>query len=420
VVTRRPGPRVCLVTLNYAPEVSGIGPYTASLAHGLAQRGFRVRIVAAAPHYPMWRVADRGTWSPEERDHGVEVRRITSYVPRRPRMLNRALFEILYGLRFASRSYDDDVVVLVSPGMLASAVMRLRLPRRIPVVLWVQDVYSAGVTEVGGRGGVAARLIAQVEGWLMRRCDRVVVIHERFTEQLAALFSLQSDTIRVIRNWAQVDNATRAEPVDLRARFGWPADATLVVHAGTMGVKQDLGNVVATARLAESTGAPIRFILIGQGSQRADLEELARGCHTIGFIDPLPEARLVPTLRTADLLLVNEAPGVVQTALPSKLTTYFSSGRPVIAATESDSVTATEVTASGAGVVVAPGDPEALIMAVQQLAAADTAHLQRAGASYVSSMLEPDASLDDWAETLASLTEEQVTMAVHTGKGSER
>ena len=50
--------RVLVLGLNYAPEPTGIAPYTSGLAEGLAARGHQVRVLTGLPHYPQWRVAD--------------------------------------------------------------------------------------------------------------------------------------------------------------------------------------------------------------------------------------------------------------------------------------------------------------------------------------------------------------------------
>jgi colanic acid biosynthesis glycosyl transferase WcaI len=55
-------------------------------------------------------------------------------------------------------------------------------------------------------------------------------------------------------------------------------------------------------------------------------------------------------------------------AVPSKLTSYFSAGRPVVAATDAASLSAREVETSGAGVRVEPADPVALLDEIERVA----------------------------------------------------
>ncbi|XGU20959.1 glycosyltransferase [Rhodococcus sp. 3Y1] len=151
-----------------------------------------------------------------------------------------------------------------------------------------------------------------------------------------------------------VDDLTAA-----RTKFGWSPDETIVLHTGNMGVKQGLENVVEAARLADEQSLPIRSVLVGDGNQRPNLEAAAVGVDRIDFVRPLDDQDFRTAMAAADVLLVNEAPGIVGMAVPSKLTSYFSSGTPIVAATDVASTTADEIRASGAGVVTRTVIPQA-------------------------------------------------------------
>lgn len=47
-------PRVLVYGMNHAPEMVGIGRYTADIVSELVSRGRQVTIVTAQPHYPFW------------------------------------------------------------------------------------------------------------------------------------------------------------------------------------------------------------------------------------------------------------------------------------------------------------------------------------------------------------------------------
>ena len=72
-------------------------------------------------------------------------------------------------------------------------------------------------------------------------------------------------------------------------------------------------------------------------------------------------------LESADILLINQRSSVDEMSLPSKLTAYFAAGRPIVAAVPAGSETASEVDAAGAGIVVPPGKPKALMNAILEL-----------------------------------------------------
>ena len=50
------GRRVLVVGINYAPEHTGIAPYTTNACSYLAEQGAEVFVLTGLPHYPQWTV----------------------------------------------------------------------------------------------------------------------------------------------------------------------------------------------------------------------------------------------------------------------------------------------------------------------------------------------------------------------------
>lgn len=408
-----PATKVTIVGLNYAPEPTGIAPYTTGLARGLQERGFVVDVVTAFPHYPAWRAADhrRGRRLTEVVD-GVSLKRIPHYIPSAPTNARRGLSEVTFGIgAVLTRWSKPDVVISPSPALLASAVVQLRArlgSRRPAFGVIVQDLYSAGLAEIATGGSLTVRALTSLERRVLQDANGVSTIHDRMRSRIVTDLGVDPARVRVIRNWTHVPPPAHDVPRDaIRDRMGWRPDELIVLHTGAMGEKQALQNVVDTARLVDKRDLRIRFVLMGDGGQRRSLQDRAAGVSAVRFADPVPTAFYSGVLAAADLLLVNERVGVADMALPSKLTSYFRSGRPVIAATGEDSTTAAELTASGAGVVVAPGDPEALLRVVRSFQG-DTQRASELGARgpvYCEDVLSEKASLDayaNWVHDLAA------------------
>lgn len=403
-------PSVLLIGINYAPETTGIAPYSAGLARELAKQGMRTRVIAAFPHYPQWSFQDdRPPRTASCAEDGVRVVRRRHKLPSRPGGASRVISELTFGLSaLTTRFGRPDVVVLVSPALLSTAVamLKARLGRR-PVVVWVQDLYTLGLRELGmDKSGLGERAIAAVERWCLRAADSVVVIHERFRDTVVAEMGVDPESVTVVRNWSHLEES---EPVDrsaARAAFGWTRSDFVVLHAGNMGVKQGLENVVEAGRLAASRHSNVRFVLVGDGNQRQRLEGLVSAVPTVSMLGSMPDAEFRKVLASADALLVNERQGVAGMAVPSKLTSYFSTGLPVIAATDPGSVTESEVILAGAGPIVPAGDPESLLDAAEALAAdpQSAASFGENGRRFRSERLTPRASFDTFTQLLRDLS----------------
>ena len=367
-------PDVLVLSANYPPEQTGVAPYAGALASELTRRGYDVAATVAHPHYPEWTIRPGyGQITRKEQLDGVAVSRRLHYVPRSPRGIKRLLSELSFGVRlFFGRFGRPRVIVAVSPQLFstAMAILRVRLTSRsTPVVLWVQDIYTLGLSETGEGGNLAKTVTRWVEATTMGAADRIVVIHQRFADYIIREFDVDPKKVAVVRNWTHLQPSDPVDREAAKARLGWPSDVTLAVHTGNMGAKQGLENIVDAARLADEGGERVHFILVGDGGERRRLMELADGVTRLTFVAPLDDAAYRLALGAADVLIVNEKPGVSEMAVPSKLTAYFDAGRPVIAATDPEGITAAEIADSEAGVVVPAGDPGRLLDAVLALRA---------------------------------------------------
>lgn len=399
--------RVLLLSLNYAPEETGIGLYSAGVAEHLSRVGYRVTAVTGMPHYPAWRIdpAYRGRWHVREWRDGVEVRRVRSYVPGRQSAPRRGLYEAssLSMALEAFRAGQPDAVIGVVPSLSGGIAARMAAMRfGVPYGLIVQDLVGAAAEQTGA-GRAISTVARAAEGWAARAAEAVGIVAEGFRSYMEAA-GVEPPKIRRVRNWSRAADATVARD-EMRARLGWAADDVICLHGGNMGAKQGLENVIDAARLAAHGPARLRFVLMGDGSRRAALEGRARGLSNVAFL-PLQPSALVPSvLRAADILLLNQLGSVRDMSLPSKLTAYFAAARPVVAACAEASETAREVRDSGAGVLVSAERPRELLDAIARVAgdAGLAAHLASRGEAWARDVLSETAALRGYEQLLAAV-----------------
>lgn len=404
--------KVVILGINYEPELIGIAPYTTGLAAGLAVRGHEVTVLTGYPHYPSWRHR-RGAvpFRSEETLDRVRVRRFAHPVPRKFSWVGRGVMELVFGLQVCtSRWGRPDVVICVTPPLLsaAMAVLRARLTRRRPAVgIVAQDLYSRGIAETGATSGVLAETLRAVESATLRLADGVSVIHRGFRADIAENLDVDPAKVRVIRNWTHIEEPNAAASNAFRAAHGWGSDDVIVLHAGNIGYKQGLENVVAAATLAQQTHQPVKFVLIGDGNQRRMLERDSTGLLTMQFLPSVSEEQFPAALGAANVLLVNERPGVALMSVPSKLTSYFQAGKPVVAAVDAAGYTACEVNAAGGGVCIEPGRPDLLLAEVLRIAGDRrlATEFGDSGRRYSREILRHAHSIDSYEDWIRSLVE---------------
>lgn len=364
--------RILIYGLDYWPDVTGIAPYTTAFAEYLVEQGDHVDVVAGMPYYPEWHVRagyERTMRCTEERN-GVTIHRRRQYIPSRQSAVHRAAYEgsFLANAVFGIDVPEPDLVIGVMPA-LSDGILAARIARKhnVPLTLWIQDLFGQAAAQSGVRGGVqVASVTGRIEGWVARQAKAIAIIAEGFRRPLEGL-GVDPAKIHRVRNWTHIDPPTMSQE-EARRALDLPLDRTICLHAGNMGLKQGLENVIDCARLALASAPELFFVMMGDGSQRSMLEKRAEGLSNVRFFDPVSSEMFPNALFAADILLINQLGTVIDMSLPSKLTSYLAVGRPVVAAVHSDSETAVAVRESGGGAVVEPDQPETLVTHLRVIA----------------------------------------------------
>lgn len=412
---------VLLYSLNYEPELTGIGKYSGELAHWLVARGHQVQVLTAPPYYPEWAVwpgysawryrSERGP-APS----GLRVLRCPLWVPRKVTALRRIVhlasfaFTSGFGLLACLLRQRPSAIVLVVPTLVcAPAALLAGWLFRVPVWLHVQDFEIDAMHAMGlaGSGQGARRLIARAESWVMQRFDRVSSISGNMVKRLAAKGVPVSRTLH-FPNWVDV-SAICPKPLGevsnpVRQKFTLPPGAVLVLYAGNMGQKQGLEIVIEAARLL-ANHPTIRFGMVGAGAALADLKAQAEGLPHVQWLPLQPLELLNDLLNAADIHVLPQRADAADLVMPSKLTGMLASGRPVLGTAAAD--TQLGAVLDECGVRVEPADVAALVRSLEALAA-DVQERERLGAlgrTYALTHLSHDAVLRAFERDMQDLVQ---------------
>jgi len=371
--TKRPL-RLMVLSLHYAPEPVGIGPYSTGLAETFAARGHEVEVVAGEAYYPQWRrYPDQPANGTRLVQNGVGVVRCWHYVPERVNGLRRVVHLASFSLSAlwpalrTARKLRPDVVFVVAPSLLSVPVAWLAA-RLSGAKLWVHiqdfEVEAAFATGMMGGAGVVARTARWVESRILALGDRVSTISPQMVARLRDK-GIPPGRSYQLRNWANAGFAPDAAEAE-RYRAEWDLGARQVVlYSGNIAHKQGIEIVIEAAR--ELRGRDdIMFVICGNGPNRERLAALSDGLGNVQLHDLQPAERMGGLLALASVHLLPQIPGAADLVLPSKLTNMLISGRPVVATADPGTGLADEV--KGCGLVTAPGDASAFAQAIVRLA----------------------------------------------------
>lgn len=363
--------RFLLVTTNYWPEPTGIAIYTSDLAENLVAQGHHVCVLTGLPHYPWWKVPEEYSHMAEglNRHKGISIIRAKHLVPNKMNALMRMRFEasLWWNLRRVSKilvSNDFDGVIACIPTVAAGTVGNsIAKKLKLPFGVIIQDLSGAGANQSGLRGGpIISNLAHALERSVLNGAEAIVVVSTSMRDVVEE-YGVPKARITQITNYSARAIA-RLEMASARVKFGWNSEDFIVIHTGNMGAKQDLENVVHAAEILKDS-SEIKIYLVGHGNQENNLKLLCHGKKNIFILPAASEEDYSALLSAADLLLVNERITQMDMSLPSKLTSYLFSGRPVLASVPPNG--ATWKFLDGIAELVEAGNPMALAQKIIEL-----------------------------------------------------
>jgi colanic acid biosynthesis glycosyl transferase WcaI len=264
----------------------------------------------------------------------------------------------------------------------------------IPFGCIVQDLLGEAARGSGISGGErAAQAVSRAEAWALGQAAVLGLVTGSFRRHLLA-YGIPEARFVEFPNWAHVEPAA-ADAAIPQQRWGQAVSSFVVLHTGNMGLKQDLLNVIDTARLARTSAPHLRFVLVGDGNQRDTIARAASDLDNVSIRPLVTDAEYPALLASADVLLVNERPTVGDMSLPSKLTSYLDAGRPIVAAVSADGACAGELARTkGAAAIVPAGEPERLLHELVRLGLdpASRARMGVRGRQYADAHLSREAA----------------------------
>jgi colanic acid biosynthesis glycosyl transferase WcaI len=404
--------KILVYGINYAPELTGIGRYTADMAASLAAAGHDVRVVCAPPYYPAWQVAPgfSSTRYAKEHSEGVRIWRAPLWVPARPkgarRLVHLASFALSsFPVLLRHLAWRPNAVLSIAPSLLNAPAGWL-VARLSGAHAWlhVQDYEVDAAFKLGMlKGAWRKRMALAIERNLLRRFDTVSTISAKMIEH-ALRKGVPQDKVVHFANWV---DTSAIHPLDrrgqsrsqIRAELDIPAEATVVLYSGNMGAKQGL-EVLATAAASLAERRDLVFVFCGEGPVKIALNAMCGDLPNCRFIALQPMDKLNELLNLADIHVLPQRADAADLVMPSKLTGMLASGRAVIAMAHEG----TELfhTVAPRGVVVPPESLEPLVAAINALAAdpARRERLGRAGREYALAALSRESVLGEFETTL--------------------
>ena len=370
--------KIIIQSLNFYPDLTGIGKYSAEMALWLVERGHSVTVITAPPYYPAWRIDSkfRKYWWSREYWREINVWRCPIWVPLKPTAITRIAHLLSFAISsapiiFAQILNRPDLIITIEPPIFsAPAAWVVSRICNAKAVLYIQDLEIDAAFNLNILSG-SKRIkgyIFSIEQFILLRFDLIVSISRRMLNKISQKGVPDSRSF-LLYNWASAEHPICN--VDYRRALMIPSDSIIALYSGNMGEKQGLNLLSDLVKLNlahqhNSFGKEIHFIFCGDGPGKAGLLKTCSEYKNVHFLPLQPSEGLPVFLSTADIHLLPQKSEVSDLVMPSKLTGILFSSKPVLTCAIEGSELFEIV--KNCGIVVSPGDSMAFYNAFIMLA----------------------------------------------------
>jgi colanic acid biosynthesis glycosyl transferase WcaI len=364
--------RVIFLNRFFFPDHSATSQILSDLAFHLAASGTETHVITSRQLYdePDARLAC------EETVQGVHIHRVSTTRFGRSTLWGRSIDYFSYYAStsrslFALARRDDIVVAMTDPPLISIVAMRAVRRRNACLVNWLQDIYPEVAIQLNVPllKSPIGRSISALRDRSLKAARANVVLGQGMAKQVISRNTFPN-RVHVIPNWTDDEIISPLPHAANPLRREWGLEDKFVVgYSGNLGRAHEFDTILAASQRLKDHPR-IVFVCVGGGHSFDDFSRCVkeRGLdRTFRFFPYQDRSMLKYSLGVADVHWISLKPELEGLIVPSKFYGIAAAGRPIIAISAKNGEIAQLVERNACGVVIAPGDANALAQALIDL-----------------------------------------------------
>lgn len=361
--------RLLVVCQVFYPDTTSTSQLFSPLLAEMAKRGWDIEVLCGYPATQQHSELPR-----KEVWNGIKIRRCGFKVPLKKNLFNRGLaysaFLVQAGWRLMVSERDQQWFGVTNPPFVAWILGFTSWLKQRSFTYMFLDLHPEGIVALGDLNENAWYVKAwmRLNGKAYRRAEKLIILGRDMSPILEKNYQISRTPI-YLPHWSGVET-------DLPVTFHESeftqklnlSDKFVVQYSGNMGLWHDMETFVRAAKKLEHL-PHIQFVFIGGGIRKAGAVKLAEelAVKNILWQDFVPIQQLTESLAACHVSLISLNKGLEGVAVPSKLYGILASARAVVAQVPVESEVAYTIAEHKCGVVIRPGDVDALAAELEEL-----------------------------------------------------
>lgn len=358
--------KILIITGVFYPEPIVSAGLMKDLATELAKE-YDVTVLRPKPSRPMGFRVSEFSYS----HFPFEVIETDSYVHPASSLIGRGRESYSMGkwcVKYIERHYNEVCFIYNAPwhmfgrNMIAKAALKYDIPYITPV----QDIYpeslSSKLPNFSLLKKFVNRLLLPSDKFLLSNAARIHTISDKMVDYLSETRSLNRNKFVSIRNWQDESDFVKYSETHTESS---DESVFTFMYMGNVGPLAGIDVLFDAFKEAQLSNA--RLVIAGSGSAKQFLMEKAKEYNScnIDFWE-VPAGMVPETQSKADVMCLPVKKGYAMTSIPSKLSAYMFSQKPVLASVDVESDTAMCIRDNDAGWVAFPDNIESIATAMKK------------------------------------------------------
>jgi Glycosyltransferase len=367
--------KILIITAVFPPEQVTSALMNYDLAKALSEK-YKVTVLRPYPTRPIGMNFNYDGLQ----DKPFETILIDSYTHPQSQLVGRFRESIDFGRKCVSyikKHHSEIAFIYDNPWQLfgVGIIARMAIRYGIPYMVAIQDIYPECLFTKGNipliirKFGLA--LLKPIDVYYQRHATRIRTISDEMGNYLSETRKISRDKYLIVNNWQndEVFENVHSKISSNKMRF---------VFLGSINLHANVDIIIKAFVQANISNSEL--IIYGGGNRKDYCVELVKqlGIENVKF-DFVKRNQIPQKQLEASVLVLALPSGNGNLCLPSKMTSYMLSGKPILASVDKDSATTRYINEAQCGIIVEPDSIPAMVKGFNYFASMSAEQMQNLG-----------------------------------------
>ena len=244
--------------------------------------------------------------------------------------LSFIFFSIIPAIRLSFKKIDIIFVNQLSPITIAIPGIIIKKIKKIPLVMWVTDLWPESVREGGNlKSNFLPNVILPIVKMIYKNCDQILTSSRGFIDSIKE--KTNNKNLLYLPQWGEELFTKKTDGLYINDEIEKIKDCK-IVFAGNIGIAQDFECIIKA--MNEIRNYEIHLVILGDGREKKAMVKKVRDMdldNRISFLGSFSLDKMPYFFNKADALLISlKKSNIFSKTIPAKTQAYLAFGKPIL------------------------------------------------------------------------------------------